>query len=264
MRPVNTALNLGGKGKQVGYLAYLLVDCLVHHTKHWLMKNVFFTIIFLLAATAGFAQARRAILKVRLSDQSPLTVTIDNRVYEKHGRSITIGDLPAGSHYVKVYEYRAYRDADGGHAKLLYAGNIRTKRNTVTTCTVDPNTGRVRVRTQPLGEEEEWNDRRDPDQRYDSRNTLNRRDMEDLKQRADERITDTDKMKLLKSALGNSSYYTDQVQQIMGWLSFESSKLEFAKWAYAGVVDAKNYWKLESEFSFSSSKDEFNEYIQGR
>ena len=229
------------------------------------MKNIFIAIMFLLASSAAFAQSRRAVLKVRLSDHSPLTVTIDNRVYDRHGTAITIGDLPAGSHYLKVYEYKAYRDEPGGAAKLLYSGYVRTRRNTITTCVVNPYKGKVMLRTRPLDEEDEWNDRREPDYRqYDDRNVLSQQDMDDLKSRVNDRITDTDKLKLMKSVLANTTYYTAQVQKMMGWLSFESSKLEFAKWAYTAVMDAKNYWKLESEFSFSSSKDEFNDYIQGK
>lgn len=228
------------------------------------MKKILVTLILLVAGIAAFAQSKRAVLKVRLSDQSPLTVTVNNRIYDRHGRSITIGDLPAGSHYLKVYEYKEYRNERGGHAKLLYSGYVRTKRNMITTCTIDPYEGAISVKTRPLEQEDEWNDRRDEDYQQDNRNTLTPHDIQDLKQRVDDRITDTDKLKLMKSVLGNSNFYTDQVQKMMGWLSFESTKLEFAKWAFAGVVDAKNYWKLESEFSFSSSKDEFNNYIQGK
>jgi hypothetical protein len=51
---------------------------------------------------------------------------------------------------------------------------------------------------------------------------------------------------------------------MLSWFSFESTRLEFAKWAYDGTIDRQNYWKLEDEFSFSSSKTELSQHIQGR
>jgi hypothetical protein len=227
------------------------------------MRNAIFTILILFAGLADVsAQSRKAILKVMLSDGSPLSVSVNGRMYDKHGKTITIADLPGGTHYVKVYEYKAYRDERGGHARLLYSGNIRTRRNTLTILNVSPETGRARVKTvMPEDEfENPYKDRSD----YYHENELSQRDMQDLKQRVEDRITDTDKMKLLKSVLANSRYYTDDVKQMMSWMSFESTRLEFAKWAFANVIDSKNYWKLESEFTFSSSKDEFNEYIKGK
>jgi hypothetical protein len=228
------------------------------------MKRVFFTILLLLAGMAAFAQSKRAILKVRLLDDSPITVTIDNRVYNKHGRTITIGDMPAGNHYLKIYEYRTFRNEHGGSARLLYSGYVRTKKNAITNCVLDPQQGRLRLTTIRIDEEGEWNDRRDPEQQTNNRNTLSQNDLESIEKHVSDRITDTEKLKLLKSSLDNSNYYTEQVQKMMRWLSFESTRLDFAKWAYTGVIDAKNYWKLESEFSFSSTKEEFGEYIKGR
>lgn len=228
------------------------------------MKKAIFTLIILLAGISQLsAQSKKAVLKVMLQDGSPLTVTVNNRAYDRHGRSITIVDLPAGNHYLKVYEYKPYRNERGGRAKLLYSGYVRTRRNTMTTCNVDPVNGSIRLRTMSL--EDEWNDRRDEEQSEPNNSSrFTQRDIDDLKQRVNDHITDTDRLKLMKSALGNRQYYSADVQQMMRWLSFESTRLEFAKWAFGNVMDSKNYWKLESEFSFSSSKDEFNEFIQGK
>jgi hypothetical protein len=229
------------------------------------MKKAIFTLVILLAGlTQLAAQSKKAILKIMLSDGNPLTVTVNNRQYSKHGKAITISDLPAGNQYIRVYEYKPYRDERGGNARLIYSGYVRTRRNTLTVANINPATGAMRVKTM-VPEDENNNPYREEDnyRRHDN-NSLSSRDIDDLKKRVEDRITDTDKMKLMKSALGNSNYYTGNVQQMMSWLSFESSRLEFAKWAYTNVIDSKNYSKLESEFSFSSSKDEFNEYIQSK
>jgi hypothetical protein len=88
--------------------------------------------------------------------------------------------------------------------------------------------------------------------------------MEDLRSRVAARITDSDKEKLMKTALDGRTVTTDQVRDMLGWLSFDDTKLDFAKWAYSSVSDRQNYWKLEDAFSFSATKDEFNKSIRNR
>ena len=46
--------------------------------------------------------------------------------------------------------------------------------------------------------------------------------------------------------------------------SFEDSKLDFAKYAYERTYDIDNYYKVNDAFTFESSVDELNEYIQAR
>lgn len=241
------------------------------------MKKGIFTILFLLTALVqsqaqGHSNARRSVLKIRLSDDSPITIAIDDRRYDKHGRSVTVNDLPGGRHNLKVYSYMEYNKTNRVQARLLFQGNIRIERNTLMTCVVNPQRGTMSYQTQNLDREYEYSeDRYDEDKRNRNRRyrddvyngaAITDRDMSDLKTRVDDRITDTDKLKLMQSVLESRNYNTDQVRLMLPWLSFESSRLDFAKWAYSNVIDKKNYWKLDSEFTFSSSKDEFNEYIR--
>jgi hypothetical protein len=94
--------------------------------------------------------------------------------------------------------------------------------------------------------------------------SFSQRDMEDLRSRVASRITDSDKEKLMKTALDGRTVYTGQVRDMLGWLSFDDTKLDFAKWAYSSVSDRQNYWKLEDAFSFSATKDDFNKSIRNR
>lgn len=55
-----------------------------------------------------------------------------------------------------------------------------------------------------------------------------------------------------------------QIRAIMDLFSFEESKLEYAKFAYEYCVDKKNYFQLTEAFSFSSSSDSLNEFIDAQ
>jgi len=55
---------------------------------------------------------------------------------------------------------------------------------------------------------------------------------------------------------------TDQIQEIMNIFGFEESRLEFAKYAYDFCFDKNNYYNVSQGFSFDSSTEELNEYIE--
>jgi hypothetical protein len=71
-------------------------------------------------------------------------------------------------------------------------------------------------------------------------------------------------MKLMQEALSGRSVTTEQVRDMLGWLSFESSRLDFAKWAYASVSDRSEYGRLEREFKFNTNREAFLEHIRSR
>jgi len=72
------------------------------------------------------------------------------------------------------------------------------------------------------------------------------------------------KLKTAKQIAGSNCLSTAQITQICQLFSFEGSKLDFAKFAYNFCTDPRSYFKVNNVFSFSSSSDELNEYLQGR
>jgi hypothetical protein len=239
------------------------------------MKKVLFTLLLALVAFINVdAQPRRSVCRFKLSDNSRLAVSIDERFYDKQGKSITIGDLPAGRHYIKIYKYVPYRDG-GGRAREVYRGGIRISSGTISNFTYDLNDGKLYANTEFIDDsyrndnsDDAYNNNRPDDRRRDNsvfnQHNWNQTDMDDLKKRVDDRITDGDKIKLMESVLKNRNYTTDQMRVMLNWLSFDDSKVTLAKWGYDYVSNKENYWKLESEFTFSSSKEEFNNYISSK
>lgn len=239
------------------------------------MKKILSTLLLaLIVVVNADAQSKRSVLRFRLSDNSRLAVSIDDRYYDKQGISITIGDLPPGRHYIKIYKYVPYRNG-GGRARELYRGGIRISSGTISSFTYDLNDGKLYANTEFIDDSYRYNDNddaynnnRQDDRRRDNnvfnRNNWSETDMQDLKKRVDERITDGDKIKLMQNVLKNRNYTTDQMATMLRWLSFDDTKVALAKWGYDYVSNKENYWKLESEFTFSSSKEEFNNYISSK
>ncbi len=71
-------------------------------------------------------------------------------------------------------------------------------------------------------------------------------------------------LKTAKQIAGSNCLSTNQISEICKVFGFEETKLDFAKFAYDHCTEPKNYFKINNVFSFSSSSDDLNEYIQGR
>lgn len=232
------------------------------------MKHLLLAFSFLVFTLAVTAQSRRALMKVRLSDNAPIMLQIDDRYYEEEAPVVTVGNITPGRHRLRVY--RANKRGFTRNA-LLYDGTIRIEPGASHMVVVDRARRIARVSTRsllgegrgpnmpPAEKRDVKGDRNAPLPHSDG---LPSNEMEQLRKSVAERITDTDRLKLLKTTLEKRKFNTAQVQTIMGWLNFESSKIEFCQWAYPFVTDRQNYSKLESEFNFESTKSEFQEFIR--
>lgn len=72
------------------------------------------------------------------------------------------------------------------------------------------------------------------------------------------------KLKTAKQIISVNCLNVDQIIQIANLFSFEDNKLEFAKFAFDFCIEPRNYFKLNSIFSFSSNADELSEYVQNK
>lgn len=73
---------------------------------------------------------------------------------------------------------------------------------------------------------------------------------------------DDTKLETAKTIASTNCLSTDQVMEVCRLFSFEDSKLQFAKYAYAKTFDKSNYFKVGTIFTFDGSKTELNKFIQ--
>lgn len=73
---------------------------------------------------------------------------------------------------------------------------------------------------------------------------------------------DCDKLLVAKQAANGKLLSADQVRRIMGLFTFESTKLDFAKWAYHTTLDPQNYYIVNDAFTFSSSIRALDDFIR--
>lgn len=72
---------------------------------------------------------------------------------------------------------------------------------------------------------------------------------------------DDTKLTVAKQIVGSNCLFAEQVAEITKMMSFEDSKLQFAKYAYTRTYDQGNYFKVNNAFDFESTIEELNEYI---
>ncbi len=69
------------------------------------------------------------------------------------------------------------------------------------------------------------------------------------------------KMIIAKQACSSSCMSAEQIREICRLFTFDNSRLEFAKYAYDYCYDRRNYFKVNEVFTFASTIEELNRYI---
>ena len=72
---------------------------------------------------------------------------------------------------------------------------------------------------------------------------------------------DSDQVRVAKQIIRTNRVSSQQVAEIMRLMSFESSRLEIAKFGYAFVADPANFYIVNDVFWFSSSVRELDRFI---
>ena len=93
---------------------------------------------------------------------------------------------------------------------------------------------------------------------------MNPVDFADLKNSIASKSFEDSKMTIAKQVLQNNCLMVSQVKDLMGLFTFETTKLDFAKYAYDFTYDIGNYFKVNDQFTFESSIDDLNGYISSK
>ena len=92
---------------------------------------------------------------------------------------------------------------------------------------------------------------------------MNPQDYEYAYQMIAEESFDSSRLKLAKQIVTSNPMSVYQIMGICKLFSFESNKLDFAKYAYRHCTDKNRYFMLNEVFNFESSKRELRDYIMG-
>jgi hypothetical protein len=235
------------------------------------MKNKISTLVIacILSINAN-ADHRLSDLHIRKFDNAPVVVQLDNQIVDNPGPVKKINNLEAGRYRLKIWTIQNPYHYNPGFKRLLYNGFIDvpagaevramlTKNNTIRINQVIPNFVPAPIdpscnpyapfNPTPVGCQSQ-NHLMSPAEFNALLNTIDNQNFESTK------------MVIAKQAIRDHEMMTtSQVIDLMNLLSFESSKLELAKFAYQYTVDRHKYFQLFNHFSFDSSVRSLSEYM---
>ncbi|MBK9638351.1 MAG: DUF4476 domain-containing protein [Bacteroidetes bacterium] len=235
------------------------------------MKNMISTLVIacILSLNAN-ADHRLSDLHIRKFDNAPVLVQLDNQFVNNPGPVKKINNLEAGRYRLKIWTIQQPSHYNHNYKRLLYNGFIDvpagsevramlTQNNTIRINQVIPNFVPVPVdpicnpyapfNPTPIG--------------YQSQHHLmSPAEFNALLNTIDNQNFESTKMVIAKQAIKDHEMMTTgQVVELINLLSFESSKLELAKFAYQYTVDRHKYFQLFNHFSFDSSVRALSDFM---
>ena len=88
--------------------------------------------------------------------------------------------------------------------------------------------------------------------------------LEDMAKTVKNQTFGDDKVRVTKQIVRSNCITLDQLIVLLNEFDWDDGKLEIAKFAYDHVYDLENYYKVYNLFTFSSSGEELDEYIQSK
>lgn len=234
------------------------------------MKNITLLFLFLFQSLLSLAQQKsnRSTLNIRMSDGTPLIVTINDRNFQKVNTLITIADLPRKRHEMQVYKFRPYADGKGGKAELIYSGHFKIEPGFTYDCIVDAQTRKLYIKKMEPGMNAYTPP--PPAAKPDFRNDVPLSsggkqlapDLYDLNKKMEAVKEDTKKLQLAKDYVGMHTINTSDLRQITSWIMFDDNKMELLKMAYPSVQDKELYAGLKDIFTMPATQKEFEDYAR--
>ena len=93
---------------------------------------------------------------------------------------------------------------------------------------------------------------------------MSQMDFMQMKASIESKSFESSKLQIAKQVLAQNYFTSAQVADLISVFDFETSKVDFAKCAYARVIDKQNYYQVNNAFSFESSIQDLNQYIAGK
>ena len=229
--------------------------------------------IFTLLLSSLFSLSLFAFDGSRLSISAPgtsteLKIEIDGRQFSMKNNSITLGYLAEGSHQVKIYRESKKNSMGFGRKSYIFNSTIFLKRGFHLDITVN-RFGKAMQDEQRIDATDEFYN--DEDDYYDNNNggwnngqynnVIGVRAFNDLKEQLRKEWFENNRMGSAKFIIDKSSFTAAQVKELMLLFTFESNRLELAKYAYCKTVDQRNYLLVNDALTFSSSKDELARFL---
>jgi len=223
-------------------------------------KLIYSLALFILAASIKTSAHLNSIVNFKFSDRSQFVLEFDNQKFRTSNRDISLDNIKAGKHKVKVFKYTRNLP----YPSLVYNGFVDIPSATKVYIDFNYRNMPVIVRVEPIVHAN--NAMQNSYHNNHFHNSHNNRNFtkQDLKQLilSMKHISfDSDKLKIAKRAIKNKDIKSLDVGQILNTFHFESNKLKFAKHAYRYTLDKQNYFLVIDALQFQNSRRELAIFV---
>jgi hypothetical protein len=215
-------------------------------------------ILFITAPLSVAANHALSNLTFRHQDHRPMVVEIDHVRYPAAQQKFHIDGIAPGRHMVTVFSAHPYHFG-AGH--VLFSGFIDIPAASEVRGLIKRNGTFRYLETTPLYS---YAPVANPYPGYHPAPYLPVVDparFAMLRDAVASRNFDSTRLTVARQIVAENNLSSRQVAELANLLNFDSSRLQFAKYAYRYVADPENYFVLFDVFSFDSSVRELSEYM---
>lgn len=234
------------------------------------MKTIttFFTLLMI--SIMGITEAKASQLYLRTSNYGYVQARISGATYYSSHGEIRAANLRPGRHFIHVMNQRGRR----GRMFTVYRGSLHIPNNSTIYARLDRR-GRMiierTIRHRPPRRNPRVDRRRNnppiPPRHRHHRDYRKYREMNNSSsfhsalQMVHSASFESEKLAIAKQYVSQNTIHSDDILALMNAFDFESTKLQFAKYAYDFTIDPENYFVVNKAFDFSSSVIALNKYI---
>ncbi|MCF8278183.1 MAG: DUF4476 domain-containing protein [Flavobacteriales bacterium] len=250
------------------------------------MKTLTTTLALVLAVGFLAAMPSGSQLHINLVGHRPnMIIVFNGQSYSTAGNALNMGMVAPGTYPIKVM-----RPSHWGDQGVVYAGSISVPHHSDVTAFITPNG--MKVSAQPLANNgpSYWDGNcgngtvvipnANGNGGFVSQRPQHQRPIEPIVcapvmigmhpdvfasalRSIELQSFDSDQIRVAKQVIRTNGASSHQIAEIMRLLSFESSRLEIAKFGFQFVGDPANYYVVNDVFWFSSSVRELDRFING-
>ncbi len=248
-------------------------------------RNLLGVILISIFALSAFAQ--KSNLTIKMFNNKTFKLVFDNQVFN-NSSIYTIYDIRKGYHNFKVFSFNGHRGNNGKHGgnreELIFSDKILIPENQNIEAIISKFNRFEIIRTTPIqnrnghGGNGHGGNGNGGHNGYGhgnnaggntgynnygqgNNNIMNNNDFNLLKNTIRSKPYDSSKLDIAKMALTYKWVNSNQVAELVSLLSFDSSRLELAKFAFSRTIDKENYFVVNNCFSFSSTSDELARFV---
>ncbi|HEX5001622.1 MAG TPA: DUF4476 domain-containing protein [Bacteroidia bacterium] len=228
------------------------------------MKKLLLTAALLIAFARVQADHELSELHLRLFDRTQFTVVLDGNQFNTSTELFDISGITPGFHQLTVIRrpFASHGQFAAHHGTVIYNGRIEIPAQASVNALID-RYYRFRIYSvnalyiepgcqapPPLGFNQ-----------APVYTGMHPEDFEQLRRTIMQRSFDSSKLQIAKQAIDANYMTSRQIGELMRLLTFDSYKLDLAKFAYCKVVDKNNFWIVNDAFTFESSIRDLNYFI---